>query len=58
MLYIRSNGGNVQWHVGMPVPPEALNQRVVTFQADGDELSLFLSAMKGTQRETPQGESG
>lgn len=33
-----------EWHVGEPIPSGA-NERVVTFQADGDELDLFCDAM-------------
>lgn len=33
-----------EWHVGEPVPEVG---RVVTFQADGDELELILKAMEG-----------
>lgn len=32
-----------QWYIGMPVP--AITSSVVTFQADGDELTLILAAM-------------
>ena len=32
------------WHTGDPVPK--IKERVVTFQADGDELNLILAAMR------------
>lgn len=32
-----------EWHIGEPLPEDL--GRVVTFQADGDELNLFLDAM-------------
>src|SRR6266566_1250683 len=32
-----------QWYIGEPTPTDI--GRVVTFQADGDELNLFLDAM-------------
>lgn len=38
------------WHIGEPIPAEA-KTRVVTFQADGDELNLFLDAMKASRGE-------
>jgi hypothetical protein len=34
-----------EWHVGEPVPKNL--GRVVTFQADGNELELILDAMDG-----------
>ena len=48
MLYIKTNAATAvspycTWHIGDPVPKVG---RVVEFQADGDELELFLSAMK------------
>lgn len=50
MLYITytSHRGAItaQWHVGEPLP--ALSNRVVVFQADGDELELLLRAMRGS----------
>lgn len=36
------------WHVGDPVPDLGSN-RVIMFQADGDELALFLRAMNGNR---------
>jgi len=44
MLYIKDDEvGNTEWHVGDPVPE--IKSRVVTFQADGHELELILSAL-------------
>jgi hypothetical protein len=43
-LYIKFDKGWFEWHFGEPVPP--MPSRVVTFQADGDELDMILSAMK------------
>ena len=36
----------MEWHLGESVPPMS---RVVSFQADGDELSLFIDAMHISQ---------
>lgn len=36
------------WHTGEKIPEYAVNNRVVKFQADGDELFLFQSAMLKT----------
>lgn len=46
MLYISDDKGNViaEWHVGEPMP--ALYDRVLYFQADGDELDLLLAIMR------------
>lgn len=41
-----------EWHIGEPVP-ENLG-RVVTFQADGDELNLFLDAIVASRGEHPR----
>lgn len=45
-LYI---DGKREWHVGEPVPRHL--GRVVTFQADGDELDLFIDAMHASRGE-------
>lgn len=37
----------VEWHLGEPIP-EAAKDRVVTFQADGDELEMILAAMRAS----------
>lgn len=42
MLYINDR---YQWHIGEPIPSNVEHKRVVMFQADGDELNLFLNAM-------------
>ena len=39
---IRKNG--IQWHLGESVPE--ISNRVVVFQADGDELEMILDAMR------------
>lgn len=45
MMFIQQPGLKERtWHVGEPIPP--LLGRVVTFQADGDELELILVAMR------------
>ena len=51
MLFVYDATGKVrlEWHVGEPVPPIQAN--VLRFQADGDELQLFLAAMRGTRKE-------
>jgi hypothetical protein len=43
--------GEYGWHIGEPVPEVG---RVVTFQADGDELNLFLDAMLASRGEHPR----
>lgn len=50
MLYIKEEGQDAMlpWHVGEPLPH--LSRRVITFQADGEELELILDAM--TMRKT------
>lgn len=40
-----------EWHVGEPIP-QSVYERVVTFQADGDELNLFIDAMLSTRAAT------
>ena len=57
MLYITTKKGTIvlEWHVGEPVPANL--PRVVTFQADGDELELILHAMdhgRRREKETPR----
>jgi hypothetical protein len=45
MLYIQSyNLSDIQWHVGEPLPANL--GPVVSFHADGDELTLILNAMR------------
>lgn len=41
-----------EWHIGEPIPEDI--GRVVTFQADGDELNLFLDAMVASRGEHPR----
>jgi|ERR1700693_38070 len=49
MLGIKNKEGKwVSWWLGNPML-KAAEQRVVTFQADGDELNLFLQAMQATR---------
>lgn len=55
MLYIMQNNGfttNVpeeqQWHVGEPMP--LIKARVVTFQADSDELEVIIEAIKNASK--------
>jgi len=43
MLAIKVSGGWRNWWIGNSMPEDI--GRVVTFQADGDELKLFLDAM-------------
>ena len=48
MLRIETNKGRWQsWWLGYSIPPAA-EERVVVFQADGDELNLFLAAMQAS----------
>lgn len=35
------------WHIGSPVPPTS---PVMFFQADGDELTVILEALKATHK--------
>ena len=50
MLGIRTNYGTWHvWHLGNEIPEFVEDERVVTFQADGDELNLFLQAMAATR---------
>jgi len=55
MLYITRGWANseplsgIEWHVGAPLPE--ITGRVITFQADGDELECILKALRDT-RET------
>ena len=45
MLFIQEKGkAEIGWHVGEPVPSLG---RVVTFQADGDELDMIVDRMGG-----------
>jgi hypothetical protein len=39
-----------EWHVGEPIPEQYIS-RVLIFQADGDELNLFLDAMHASRGE-------
>lgn len=48
-LHIKNGGMRallpwVEWHTGEPLPEVG---RVVTIQADGDELEVILNALKG-----------
>lgn len=53
MLGIKTkSGGWRSWWLGCEIPTEA-EDRVVTFQADGDELNLILQAMEATLRPLP-----
>jgi hypothetical protein len=44
MLGIKQKGRWIEWHVNEAVPK--IEGQVVTFQADGHELELFLRAME------------
>jgi len=49
MLGIKTGEGRwCSWWLGSPIPLAA-EERVVTFQADGDELYLILQAMQATR---------
>jgi hypothetical protein len=48
MLSIKTKSGWRHWWLGNAVPEECDNERVITFQADGDELNLILNAMEAT----------
>jgi hypothetical protein len=45
VLYFKLKDHNISWHAFEPLPKEVLSQRVLTVQADGDELALLLDAM-------------
>lgn len=47
--YPKAATKTAQWHVGEAIPTLVYERRVVTFQADGDELDLILSAMERTR---------
>jgi len=48
MLYIKETHGiDSTWRVGEPIPD--IVSRVVTFQADGDELEVILRALRGAK---------
>jgi hypothetical protein len=40
--------GGIEWHVGEALPE--ITGRVVTFQADGDELECIVNALKATSK--------
>lgn len=42
-----SPGHLQEWHVNEPLPEIKKGVRVITFQADGHELDLILTAMRG-----------
>lgn len=47
MLFIKQDWQpEANWHVGETLP--IITARVVTFQADGDELEVILAALKAT----------
>ena len=48
MLVITSKGLDFQWHFGEPLP--MFRDRVITFQADGDELLLILRALAASRQ--------
>lgn len=46
MMYVKSaNGGWQGWHVGEPLPRALTSQKVVTLQADCDELDAIIFAL-------------
>lgn len=49
MLYIIEKGKKgKQWHVGETLP--SITTKVVTFQADGDELEVIVEALKNKSK--------
>ena len=51
MLYIQDVSSGIkrairEWHIGDPMPFVPPTTRIMSFQADGEELKLILSAMK------------
>lgn len=49
-MFVTTVGNRIhyQWHVGEPIP--VTDARVVTFQADGDELEMIYQAMRDTHK--------
>lgn len=45
--YVNGTDDVQRWHVGEPLPE--ITHRVVTFQADGDELEMIVAAMIRTR---------
>lgn len=39
----------IEWHVGEKLPAFVEEHRVVTIQADGDELEVILRALRATE---------
>lgn len=57
MLYIEeklTNGAIAEsgWHIGEPMPYISPATRVMTFQADGDELIVILDALRQASAKT------
>lgn len=52
-MLVRDRGATecLPWHTSEPIPPIVLSQRVLTIQADGDELEQILDALKPKKRE-------
>ena len=49
-LYIISRAQKSRdWHIGEGMPYEDMQERVIIFQADGDELDMILRAMEQTR---------
>lgn len=48
----RAPGQVLQWHVGEPLP--SLSARVISFQADGDELQVILDALNQSKKESAE----
>ena len=44
--------GGIEWHVGEGIPD--ITGRVITFQADGDELECIVNALKATSEPNVQ----
>lgn len=47
---IPSTTPHTQWHTGEPIPESIKEARVVTVQADGDELDIIMRAMNKTSQ--------
>lgn len=61
MMYIKEQSAHgtiaeQQWHIGEPMPYLSPAARVISFQADGEELDVILDAIRAITRreiETP-----
>ncbi|KKL62150.1 hypothetical protein LCGC14_2188060 [marine sediment metagenome] len=56
MLYLRNTTADIKetkwntWHIGEPLKLSEKPAKVMTFQADGDELTIILEALRKFSR--------